>query len=229
MVLVASEPGALAKLIKGRLKRAAVPFSLSRVDEPLFERALGHPVILYVPVTSLLEAALEPKPDPERMRRVLSAANAPGVRRIVAVVPSGGTFASEIEVLRRNGKPYIVIESPLLFEEVAKLCAHDRSLWLPRAGRVRAASADALITAILAALTSDWDGRLERVPGELCDIATLFEKASELGHGRCDVYPVWEPVHRLVRPIARFFGPEPRALLIAERLRSLEPSPSRAA
>lgn len=91
------------------------------------------------------------------MRRVLGAANAPGVRRIVVLVPPGDAFAAELELLRRDGKPYIVIESPLLFEEVAKLCARERSLWLPRAGSVRATTTDALTEAIRAALTSEWD------------------------------------------------------------------------
>lgn len=229
MVLFASDPGALAKLLKRRLKRTSLPVSFSRVDDALFERALGHEVILYLPVPSLLEAALEPRPDPARMRRVLGAANAPGVRRVVVVVPPGNGFAAELELLRRDGKPYIVIESPLLFEEVGKLCAYQRSLWLPRAGSVRATTADALTDAIVNATRSEWDGRVERLEGEPLDVASLFERAAELSNRRCDVYPVWEPVHRLVRPIARFFGPEPQALVIAERLRSLERTTPRAA
>lgn len=229
MVLVVSDPGALAKRIKRRLKRAGIPVTPSRIDDTLFDRALGHEILVYLPAGSLLAATLDPKPDPHRMRQVLRAANAPGVRRIVVVVPETGGFQSELDRLRREGKPYIVIESPLLYEEVAKLCARERSLWLPRAGSVRAASADSLAKAVLAALQSEWDGRVERVRGEPCDVATLFEKATELTDAPCDVYPVWEPVHRLVQPIARFFRLDPPALVVAERLRSLERSAPRAA
>ncbi|HEU4411511.1 MAG TPA: hypothetical protein VFS43_40070 [Polyangiaceae bacterium] len=73
-------------------------------DHPdLFGAALGAGAIVYAPA---------PPADPERMRRVLGAANAPGVTLVVVVRPPGDDFEPEERLLRRDGKPYVVLAAP---------------------------------------------------------------------------------------------------------------------
>jgi hypothetical protein len=76
--------------------------------------------VVDAPAARLLDGFLDPQPDPARMRRALGAASAPGVGSIVVVVPIGRAYDTEIDVLRRHGKPFVIVESPLLFEEVMR-------------------------------------------------------------------------------------------------------------
>ena len=69
----------------------------------LFGAALGTSAIVYAPNLPA---------DPERMRRVLGAANAPGVTLLVVVRPPGDDFEPEERLMRRDGKPYVVLAAP---------------------------------------------------------------------------------------------------------------------
>ncbi len=66
----------------------------------LFGASLGAGSLVYAPTLPA---------DPERMRRVLGAANAPGVKLVVVVRPPGRAFEPEELVLRRHGKPFVVL------------------------------------------------------------------------------------------------------------------------
>jgi hypothetical protein len=73
-------------------------------DHPdLFGTAMGAGAIVYAPSAPA---------DPERMRRVLGATNAPGVTLIVVVRPPGDDFEPEERILRRDGKPFVVLAAP---------------------------------------------------------------------------------------------------------------------
>ena len=68
---------------------------------------------------SMLDGKLDPRPSPERMRTIVRAANAPGVKLVVVLVPSGEHYAEEELVLKKDGKPYVILRCPPLVEELA--------------------------------------------------------------------------------------------------------------
>lgn len=195
-------------------------------DDDLFERALGRRAVIYVAAPSLLDAALNPAPSPERLRAVLHAAAAPGVEVIVAVFPDAQNYALEIEALRRHGKPYVVLLCPPLVEELAERLAEERdeTVWLPRGAAARVSSADVVARAILDAVDTDAQGRVTDAPSEAAELTDAFGRAARLAGARVVGVPAW--VHRSVRPLALWARRrEPRALNLAERLTALAPPP----
>ena len=121
MSLLALERGCLREAIAktlGHADPAGVALE-SPASTDLFTRAFGHHAIVYGPAPCLLDGKLDPSPDVDRMRNVLRAANAPGVALVVVVIPEGDAYQAEIDALRRDGKPYIIVRAPALLEEVA--------------------------------------------------------------------------------------------------------------
>jgi hypothetical protein len=73
-------------------------------DHPdFFTSALKAGAIVYAP---------SPPAAPDRMRRVLGACNAPGVAMIVFVRTPDDALEPEEQLLRRDGKPYVVLAAP---------------------------------------------------------------------------------------------------------------------
>ncbi|MCU0691505.1 MAG: hypothetical protein MUF54_08895 [Polyangiaceae bacterium] len=221
MVLWVSEHGPLGNAASPVLQQAEGAFEWVAPEHgDLFGRALHHRAIVYQPAACLLDGLLAPRPDPERSRVVTRASRAPGVELIVMVLPRTDAFVAEEDVLRREGKPYVILRSPVLFEEVAEHLPQDsdQPIWLPRTGQVTATSARAVASAVLDALGTDDQGRVLHVPGETVDVAELFVRASADRAGS-NVHAVWPLLYRVARPVVRaLLGREPKALGLADQL-----------
>jgi hypothetical protein len=149
------------------------------------------------------------------------------VEALVAVLPATPCLDAVIEAIQRDGKPFVVIRSAALMEEVAeKLGDAESTLWLPRSGKVRIARGSTLAETVAAALTSEEQGRVWEVPSEVFDVAGLFTAASQLARSPVRVRPVLPFLFRIFRPVARWLdGREPAAFTLADRL-SAQPSAS---
>jgi len=221
-MLLLVEKSPLRKAIRNLLSERGYDHALGNPNtEHLFDKALGCETIIYAPTSSMLFGSLAPEPTPARMRAVVGAANAPGCKSIVVVVPKSGDYEPELDVLRRDGKPYVIVRAPPLVEEVGAELAngdHD-SLWIAKGGNVEAAHAKEVAEVVLAAVHSQYHGRVEDVQGAHMDMATLFREAAHVGGSQVRVHSVWPPLHRIVRPVARWFnGGEPAALTLAVTL-----------
>src|ERR1044071_1615504 len=166
-MLLLVERGPLRRAIRELAKNRARKSSLARwSDENLFERALGCGTLVYAPASNLLSGTLDARPAPDRMRAVLGAACAPGCSTIVFVAPSSGTYDAELELLRRSGKPYVVVSTPPLLEELASEIAktETRALWVPRTGNIEVAFAADVAESVFSASETELQGRVMRVP-----------------------------------------------------------------
>lgn len=230
LLLLSKSP--LRKAIRELLRSEGLACSLARPDaDDLFEQAAGCETIIYAPSSTLLDGTLAGTPRPDRMRAVLGAANAPGCSTVVVVVPSTEAYEPELDVLRRAGKPYVVVVAPPLIEEVGARIAGDAgTLWIPETGAIEGAHASDVARAVLDACESEYQGRVERVRGEQMDLATLFREAADASARKVRVRGVWPPLHRAIRPVARWLrGEEPHALSLASDLERACAAPARAA
>lgn len=137
----------------------------------------------------------------------------------------------ELDVLRRAGKPYVVVSAPPLLEEIGATIAGDAgTLWIPESGSIEAAHASDVARAVLAASESEYQGRVERVHGDQMDLATLFREAAGTSAREVRVRGVWPPLHRAIRPVARWLRRgEPPGLSLASELERNYGTPVRAA
>lgn len=220
-LLVTDTAGPLSIAIGRRLDRQATTYEVAPPDdEDLFDKALNHSALVYLPASRMLDATLRPRPSDERARAVLSAANAPGVEVVVFVLPDGDGYARETELLQRNGVPYVIVVAPPLLEEIGADLAADRprTLWIPRGGAQEVATADQAAKAVVDAIDCEEQGGAFPVPSETLDAETLFLRAAAL-HGELRVRGVRPSVFRLVRPIARWVKRgEPSALALCDQL-----------
>jgi hypothetical protein len=227
-MLVLLGRGPLRRALRSLAESRDVPLSVAKPhDESLFERALGCDAVIYAPASNVLAGTLTPKPAPERMRSVVGASSAPGCSMIVAVVPNSGAYDTELDVLRRSGKPYAIVKTaPLIDEVAAEVASADaNALFVPRTGNVEVARASDVAEVIFAAVGAESHGGVSTVPCRSVDLATLFREAAAFSAKPVRVLGVWPPLHRAVRPVARWLrGGEPRALTLAmdleERLAS---------
>ncbi len=221
MVLWIGQQGPLAEAAEAAMAGAETPFaSTTPDDDDLFTKALGKKGVVYTPASRLLDGLLDPSPDPMRAQAAVGACRAPGVEVIVMVAPRTEAYALEEQVLKREGRPYVILRAPILIEEAAEVLRREprRSVWLPRTGSVVATSVAAVIDAIVNALHTDEQGRVIDVPGETMSVAELFQRAASLPGGS-RVKAVSPFLHKLARPLARaVLGPEPAALRLADRL-----------
>lgn len=102
MALLIAPEGPLRDALRAAFE-AGEPRSAPFDHPDLFGAAVGAGAIVYAPASPA---------DPERMRRVLGAANAPGVTLLIVVRPPGDDFEPEERLLRRDGKPFVVLAAP---------------------------------------------------------------------------------------------------------------------
>jgi hypothetical protein len=206
--------------LERQLERYDASFGVARPSDPdLFQRALGHHAMLYVPAASILDQKLDPEPDVDRIRAVLGASNAPGVRVLVAVLPEG--YEAEIDAIRRFGTPYVILVAPPLLEEVAQAMAAEagKTLWLPERGRVTLAAAEAVAREAIAAIDSERQGRVIPVQGEALGPKSLLERAAATGGIRLRIRRISAWLYRWFGKLRRWLGgPVPASRALVERL-----------
>jgi hypothetical protein len=223
-VLLVADEGSVASLLSAVLVARGYRVTRAPGGEPdLFSLAIGQNAIVFLPARNLLAAELENAEGGGDVKEVLRAAHAPGVHLLVAALPAAPAFDGVVDAIARDGKPYVVARSHGLLEEVAEAIQHDeRTLWLPRAGRVDVSRGNALVDAVVGALETDAQGRVIGVPSESFDVAALFAAASDAIGGQVRVRAVAPLVYRMLRPVARCLKRgEPAPLAFADRLLAL--------
>jgi hypothetical protein len=183
--------------------------------------ALGCRAIVSAAGDSLLDGRLEPSPSPERMRRIVSAANAPGVRLVVVVVPSGGRYDEEELVLKKDGVPYVILRCPPLIEELADAANFHvtGSVWLARGKTTAVSSRSNLCAAVAKALTDDsLQGATIEVASTQVDVAEAVLRAARVAGARTEVRTA-PFAASAYRAIARWLHvPRPPVLALYERM-----------
>lgn len=191
-------------------------------DDHLFEKAGGCHTVVYAPSARLLEGTLEPAPDAERARTVLSACNAPGVQQLVMVRPAHDAWSAEDAVVKRSGKPYLIVRSTPLLEEIATAAQLEamRSVSVPRDGKARATVAAAVAEAVVTGLADeDMQGRTVDAVADVFDAAELMRRAAATVGREIEVAPASPTGMKIRRALARVFGrPQRSAHELIERL-----------
>jgi hypothetical protein len=223
MILCLAGEGPLAEALRAALQeRGEEVRTASTSDDDLFGKAGGCRAIVYLPAPNLLEGRLRPRPAPERMRAVLGATNAPGVRFVAFAAPPG--YEDEELLLRRYGVPYVVMRTPPLLEELASEPALSEpcSVWLPRGRALAVASAPAVAQALVRAIDDDaLQGATTDAPSETLDAAEALRRAAARS-GRATVRTVPPVVDSMVRRVGRLFRvPEPPIVALHGQLASL--------
>src|SRR5262245_24797074 len=107
MVLVIAGEGPLGSALLAAAARRGPSRSVAPDHDDLFGSAMGCSSLVYAPAANLLRGRLAPQPDTARARRVLGATEAPGVRLLVMVTPSG--YDDEERLVRKYGVPYVIL------------------------------------------------------------------------------------------------------------------------
>ncbi len=184
--------------------------------------ALGCGAIVSAAGTSLLDGGLEPTPSAERMRAVVRAANAPGVKLVVAVVPSGGRYDEEELVLKKDGIPYVILRCAPLIEELADAANFHvtRSLWLAPGRTTALSSCSVLSAAVARALRDDaLQGATVEVASTPLALSEAIRRAARIAGASTEVRTAPPSVGTAYRAIAKWLHiPRPPALTLYERM-----------
>ena len=227
-LLLVAPRGLLRQRLSRGLKRQG--YQVTRVRpgaEDLFSRALGKQAIVFAGAGNLLDVQLSQAHDAgealsagAHLAEVLRASNAPGVQLLVFLFPLDG-YQSEVAQIRRYGKPYVILRSPALLEEVAEAALSDApsQLWLPKAGAISATPSSVVLQAISNALITEEQGRETPIVSSRYHLAGLLAAAAATRRQRPVVHAVHPGLYRWARAIARWLsGSEPAALRFADRV-----------
>lgn len=208
-ILTTVSSGPLGMAIAGALEglgeqaRTAAPD-----DDDLFMKALGCRAVVHAPSPEILAGTLHPSPDPERMRCILSACNAPGVKLLVVVVPAGQAYEPVLQLVRQHGIPYVIVATPPLDDELSeKLATENGALWLPKDAHARLSKRAAVHAAVTEALTSDEvQGRTVEVDAEQVALAAALRTAALSSGGAIAIHAVPRFVDRATRAVRGWLG-----------------------
>ena len=179
-------------------------------DDPL-GAALGSQAVIYLPCAS---PAQPPPSSPERMRQALAAAHAPGVEVLVAVLPLEG-FDDELDVLRRDGVPYVVLRAPMMVEELAQRLEGRQVMLVAKGATVRAVDGAELAQATVAAITTEEQGDTIELGEAPMDLAAALRRAAALSGRQVRVVELWPWLLRALGWLARLFRRRAPALFAA--------------
>lgn len=224
MILDTTGSGPLGLAIRRAIRAHGEEVRVAAVGEPsdLFMAALGCRAIVCTAAPNLLEGKIDPTPSPERMKTIVRAANAPGIRLVVAVVPYGDRHAEEEVVLKRDGIPYVILRCAPLVEELAEATNFhvSGSLWLERGRATEISTCADLATSVQKALE---DGSLQgatvTVSAERLDLTEAIRRAASVAGARTEVRSAPAAVGAAYRALTGWLGiSKPPALALYERM-----------
>lgn len=222
MILVLCRPGHVVLAVKDALARLYEPVEVADPSDPdLFARALGCRAIVYVPEPRLLDAfgAIE---NTDRMRRVVRAAHAPGVRQIVVLEPHDGSFDEEERILKKSGIKHTIVRCAPLLDELADATnLHTvRSMWLPRGRVVTLVTRPALAVSVREALVrDDLSGTIVDVSSERFDVVEAVRRAAAIAGADVRVHGTLPALSAMIRRLTSWLGFSPSAAVaVCDRL-----------
>jgi hypothetical protein len=225
MILETTGSGPLGVAVRGAIRGTGEDVRSARADDPdLFMTALHCRAIVGAVAPNLLDEKLEPRPSPDRMRPMVRAANAPGVKLVVVVVPSGERYAEEELVLKKDGIPYVILRCAPLVEELAEATNFHvtGSLWLARGKTTAISTCADVASAVCKALVDDsLQGATIEVPSEQVDLAEAVRRAARAAGAHTAVRATSPSLSVAYRKVSRWLGlTEPPALTLYERMLS---------
>ncbi|HVU05858.1 MAG TPA: hypothetical protein VHE30_29115 [Polyangiaceae bacterium] len=235
-ILLIADEGCVARLLGDGLVNAGCGVTrASPRDEDLFSKAVDHDTIVYLPARSLLDASsCREGPVDSEVKELLGAANAPGVKLLVTVIPAATEAQVLEEAIQRSGVPYFLVRSPALIEELKVELSGEvpETIWVPECEGVAFGDAEALVRTVRQCLVDDRQGNTVELPAAVTDIPSALRRALSADERR--VIAVWPPLFQMGRVVARMMRgrdtPDLRLIdaLLARRDESLTP-PRRAA
>jgi DNA-binding protein len=226
MILDTTGSGPLGLAIRHAIRAKGDEVREAGVGEPsdLFMAALDCRAIVCTAAPNLLDGKLDPSPSPERMKTIVRAANAPGVRLVVLVVPSCDHYAEEELILKKDGIPYVILRCAPLVEELAEAMNFHvtGSLWLARGKTTAISTCADVATAVRKALIEDsLQGATIDVPSEQVDLTEAVRRAARVAGAHTEVRATSPSLIAAFRKVSVWLGrPQPPAITLYERMLS---------
>jgi hypothetical protein len=224
MILDTTGNSPLGLAVRQAIRAKGEEVRVAAVGEPadLFMAALDCRAIVCTASANMLEGKLDPSPSPERMKTIVRASNAPGVRLVVLVVPSGDDYVDEELVLKKDGIPYVILRCAPLLEELAEATNFHvtGSLWLERGRTTEISTCADLAAAVLEALEGGCpQGATVEVPAVKLDLAEAIRRAARVAGARTEVRVTPAAVSTAYRALAGWLGlSKPPALALYDRM-----------
>lgn len=208
MILLIADPSPLTNAVQHALESSGEMVKQGSPSEPdLFMAALNCRALAYLPEPNLLQTSFRCNPD--RMREILRASNAPGVKLLIVVQPQGSSYDAEDSLLRSHGIPYVIVRCPGLIEEFSasmnlRSCP---SLWIPRGQSLALSSAAKLEKTVVDALNLDeYQGRTVDCPTEILPLDQALQTAAALQGQKVRVHATSPFLSKLILAVFRLFG-----------------------
>jgi len=220
MILTIAGNGPLGKAILSALEGLNEEQRQAEASDPdLFMCALDCRAVVYAPASDLLQGVLRPDPDESRMQAVLRACNAPGVKLLVVVIPSGGRYQPELDLLVRHGVPYVIVEAAPLREELHEslAAATESSLWLARGSKAALTDSVRVAETVARALTADdvQGGTVQPA----CEQADMAEVVRSAAGERVAVHTAPPLLDKAARKVRGWLGlPDPALRKLCDQL-----------
>lgn len=223
MILDTTGNGPLGAAIRSAIQGTGEEVRTAPVGDPadLFMAAVGCRAIVTTAASSLLDGKLDPSPAPERMKTIVRAANAPGVKLVVAVAPSDESYATEEAILRKDGTPYVLLRCAPLVEEIAEATNFHvtSSLWLARGKTTAISTAEDVATAVARALDEgSWQGATIEIPSERVELAEAVRRAARAAGARTEIRATSPALSAVRERFASWLWGRPPALDLYERI-----------
>lgn len=198
-------------------------------DADLFAEAAGCRAIVYVPEPRLLDVGPRGAAGIARVGDVIRAAQAPGIERVVVVVPTAVRHTDDERSLREVDGCTLVRSAPLIDELADATNLHTtRSVWLARGQDIELTTRSALARSIRAALLwNELRGVSVGVPSERMEMAEAMRRAAAIAGATVKVHATLPAVSRVVRMVYGCLGlRSPEAETLCDRLGSPAGAPA---
>lgn len=220
MILVSCSPGHVAAAVSDALERLDESARRAERGADLSAEAAGCRAIVYVPEPRLLEVGARGAAGIARVGEVMRAAQAPGIERVVVVLPAAAHPVEDERALRETDGCTLVRSAPLVDELADATNLHTaRSVWLARGRHIELTSRPALARSIRAALLwNELRGASVGVPSERMEMAEAMRRAAAIAGATVKVHATVPAVSRVVRMLYGWLGVRPEAETLCDRL-----------